>query len=164
MEKNYFIFRHGMTFASKYNRWYFHKLYSATILEEGKPSVLKLSKYLKNVPTDFNVSSPFLRCRQTVELVTSITNKKFTFDERLSERTFEFSGSFRKRVLNFIDEMEKSPHKNILICTHSAVIRELVDFLTENDLTPDKRRDAPLPGVLTIIKKGKIEEIDFNEK
>jgi broad specificity phosphatase PhoE len=163
MHKIYYIFRHGETHATKHKRWYWHTLYSATILEEGKPSVLRLAKYLKNIPTDYNVSSPFLRCRQTVELVNKVTGKKFEFDKRISERTFELPWTFRNRILSFILEMENTKHKNILICTHSACIRELVAYLTKNNLTPKKEYEAPLPGVLTIIKDGNIEEINFNE-
>jgi len=162
--KNYYIFRHGETFATKQKKWYWNKLYSATILEEGKPSVLRLAKYLNNIPTDYNVSSPFIRCRQTAELVTEITGKKFEFDKRIGERTFELSWTFRKRILSFITLMENSDYKNILICTHSADIRELVAYLAKENLTPKKEYEAPHPGVLTIVKNGKIEEIDFNEK
>jgi len=161
--KTYYIFRHGETFATKQNRWYWHKLYSATILEEGKPSVLRLATHLKNIPTEYNVSSPFLRCRQTAQLVTEITGKKFEFDSRLGERTFELPWRYRNRILKFINDMEASSYENILICTHAAVIRVLVAHLTRKDLSLREKIVAPRPGVLSIIKEGKITEINFNE-
>lgn len=161
--KNYYIFRHGETFATKRKVWYWHRLYSATILEEGKPSVIRLAKSLKEVNTDYNVSSPFIRCRQTAELVTSETGKKFEIDTRIGERTIQLKSTYQKKVLSFLNEMEDSNHQNILICTHSAAIKVIIKYLSKNHISNKERVKAPLPGVLTIIKNGKLEEINFNE-
>jgi broad specificity phosphatase PhoE len=163
-DKIYYIFRHGETHATKTNRWYWHRLYSATILEEGKPSVIKLANYLKDVKTDFNVSSPFLRCRQTTEIVEEITAKKFVFDKRIGELTFQPPWIFRRRILEFINEMEKSNLQNILVCTHSAVITVLLNHLTISDPSRKEKLVAPRPGYLSIIKNGELKEINFNEK
>lgn len=163
MSKTYYIFRHGETFATRQKRWYWHKLYSATILEEGKPSVLRLADYLKKIATDYNVSSPFLRCRQTAEIVSVTTGKEFKFDTRIGEHTFELPWEFKNRILNFINEMENSDKQNILICTHGVIIQMLIRYLAKDSLTLHERIVAPLPGVLTVIKDGKLKEIDFNK-
>ena len=164
MSKNYYIFRHGETFATRKKRWYWNKLYSATILEEGKPSVLRLADYLKKIATDYNVSSPFLRCRQTVEIVSTITGKEFEFDARIGEHTFELPWTYENRVLSFTNEMENSDKQNILICTHGVIIQMLMRHFVKDGITLKEHLAAPLPGVLTIIKDGKLKEIDFNKQ
>lgn len=165
MGKNYYVFRHGETHVTKTKgRYgYGHKVYSATILEEGKPSVTRLANHLKKIETDYNVSSPFLRCRQTAEIVNQITGKEFVFDKRLGEIVFVPPWFFRRRVLSFISEMESSSHENILICTHAAVITVLLNHLTTDGPTSKEKLRAPNPGVLSVIRDGKLEEIDFNE-
>ncbi len=162
MDKTWYIFRHGETSATINKRWYWHEFYSATILEEGKPSIIKLAENLKQVKTDFNVSSPFIRCRQTAELVTEITGKKFAFDSRIKEYGFEIPWAFKKRLLRFIKDLEISKYKKILICTHAIVIEFLIQYLVYGHVSLRKRLSAPLPGVLTIIKNQKIQEINFN--
>jgi len=164
MNKTYYIFRHGETFATKKgNGIYWLKIFSAPILEEGKPSLLKLAKYLKNVPSDFNVASPFLRCQQTAELVTSITGKKFDSDARIREYTLELPWRFKRRVLHFMQDMEKSEYQHIVICTHSIVIEMLVQYLLKGKIHLRERIISPLPGVLTIVANKKSEVINFNE-
>lgn len=163
MSKTYYIFRHGETFATKQKGWYWYKLYSATILEEGKPSILRLAEYLKKIPTDFNVSSPFLRCRQTVDIVSTITGKEFKFDKRIGEHTFEFPWVFKKRILSFVNEIENSDKQNILICTHGVVIQMLIKYLAKDNPTLIESMVAPFPGVLIIIKDGKLIDMNFNK-
>lgn len=162
--KTYLIFRHGETFATKAKSWYWHRIYSAPILEEGKPAIIKLGQYLKDIPTDFNVCSPFLRCRQTAEIVTGLTGKKFELDSRIREYSFEFPYYLKKRVLNFLTEMEASDKKTILICTHAIIIELIIQYLTKGKLSLRERLAAPLPGVLTIIKNKQLKEINFNPK
>jgi broad specificity phosphatase PhoE len=160
--KTYYIFRHGETFATKANKWYWHKLYSAPILEEGKPAIIKLAEYLKNKPSDYNVCSPFLRCRQTAEIVTTITGKEFEFDRRIREYEIEFPINFKKRIMNFLLELENSDKQNIVICTHSLVIEMIIQYLTRGKISLRERIKAPLPGVLTIIQNHQLQEINFN--
>jgi broad specificity phosphatase PhoE len=163
MDKTYYIFRHGETFATRNKRWYWHEYYSASILEEGKPSISKLAKYLRHVKTDFNVSSPFIRCRQTVELVTQITAKKFVFDSRLKEYGLELPWAFKRRLLNFIKDMESSKYNKILICTHAIVIEMLIQYLEQDRISLRERVSAPFPGILTIIENRKSQTLNFNQ-
>lgn len=161
--KTYYIFRHGETFVTKQGGWYWHKLYSAPILEEGKPVIEKMANYLKNIPSDYNVSSPFLRCMQTAQIVSKITGKKFATDRRIREWDFEIPYYFKKRVLSFIQEMEASDRKVIVVCSHAFVIQAMIQFLTVGKVSLREFLAAPLPGVLTIIKEKQVETVDFNK-
>ena len=162
--KTYYIFRHGETFVTKKGGWYWHRLYSAPILEQGKPVITKMAHYLKDIESDYNVRSPFLRCQQTAEIVTDITGKIFEVDRRIREWDFEIPYYFKRRVLNFITEMEKSDKQVILVCTHALVLQVMIQYLTLGNVNMGKLLAAPLPGVLTIIKEKKAEQIDFNLK
>jgi broad specificity phosphatase PhoE len=163
MDKTYYIFRHGETSATLNKRWYWHKFYSATILEEGKPSIIKLAEYLKHVKTDFNVSSPFIRCRQTAQLVTQITGKEFAYDSRIKEYGLELPWMFKRRLLSFIKNLEISKYDKVLICTHAIVIETLIQYLEHGRIDLRERIAAPFPGVLTIITNKKSQTLNFNE-
>ena len=162
MKKTYYIFRHGLTLAVKRKRWYWQTLYSAQIVEEGKPSIERLAEYMKYVKADYYVCSPFIRCKQTATIVSKATGKKFVTDKRIGEYVFEFPWNFKKRILRFITDMEASDYKTIVICTHSIAIEMLIQFVTNGKLRFSHRLTAPLTGVLTIIKDGKITEKNFN--
>jgi broad specificity phosphatase PhoE len=164
MKKTYYIFRHGLTLPVKKKQWYWHTLYSAHLIDEGKPSVERLAAYMKDIKADYYVSSPFLRCRQTAEIVTRVTGDKFATDKRLGEYVFEFPWNFKKRILSFISDMETSGYKSIVICTHSIVIEMLIQYITNEKLRFFHRLTAPLTGVLTIVKDGKISEKNFNNE
>ncbi len=162
MDKTYYIFRHGQTTATLNKRWYWAKFYSAKILDEGKPSIIKLAEYLKQVKTDFNVCSPFLRCRQTAEIVSEVTGKVFVFDSRIKEYSLELPWTFKRRLLNFVKDMETSKHTKILICTHAIDIEMLIQYLQNGRIHLWERVTAPLPGVLTIITNKKSTVVNFN--
>ncbi len=163
MKKTYYLFRHGLTQAVKDKRWYWGKLYSADILDEAKPSIIKIGELLKDIDSDFNVSSPFKRCIQTSEIITEITGKKFVTDRRLGEYAFEFPWTFKKRVMGFIEDMENSKHRTVIICTHAVVLEMLIQYFTNGNISLRHRIKAPLTGVLTIIKDKKISSKDFNQ-
>lgn len=161
--KTYYIFRHGETFVTKKGGWYWHKLYSAPILEEGKPVIAKMAKYLKKIDSDYHVRSPFLRCQQTADIVTDMTGKIFEVDRRIREWDWEIPYYFKKRVLYFLQEMETSDKQVILVCTHAFVIQLLVQYLTTGKVGWRQLLVAPLPGVLTIIKEKQVQIMDFNK-
>jgi len=163
MNKTYYLFRHGITQPVKDGRWYWGTLYSADILDEAKPTTIRIGQYLKDIDTDFHVTSPFKRCVHTAAIVTEITGKEFVTDKRLSEYTLEFPWNFKKRILRFIEDMENSKHKTIVICTHAVVLEMLIQYFTNGHISLRHRIKAPLTGVLTIIKDKKISSKDFNE-
>src|SRR3989337_3356148 len=94
----FYILRHGHTYASWNRIPYGETLYSADIIQQGIKSIKKIGKYLKNIESDYNVSSEFKRCRQTVEIISKISGGKFEFDARLNEDVEEDKNLFIKRV------------------------------------------------------------------
>ena len=166
--KNYYIFRHGL--ATHSTTGYGDEIFSAHILPEGKKAIERMAEYLKNISTDFNVSSELIRCQETAEIVSRVTGKKFATDSRINEYSAEENYSnesfeaFRQRLLTFLLELEQDEAKQtIIICTHGAVIAGIKHILTEGRFTTDSRFDFPAPGVLIIVKPdGTIKEMDFN--
>ncbi len=169
MAKTFYLFRHGETFVTRGQRlWYYPRflpetafsygarVFSASILEEAKPTLQKLAEYLKDIPTDFNASSQFRRCRQTVQIVEKETKKEFIFDKRLNEFVFETPWAFRHRVKSFLKTLVDKDYQNVAICTHGAVLSLLASLLT------GKAVGFPKPGVLVIIKGNQIKYQDFN--
>ncbi len=163
MSKTYYIFRHGETFATLKNRGYGLKIISASILESAKPVINKMALFLKNIPTDYNATSPYRRCLQTTQIITDITGKQFVIDKRLSEFFLETFGRLRNRVQNFINQMESSDHQTILICTHGAVMTAFISLLSKDEFRARDLSDYPRPGILIKISNGQIEEYDFND-
>ena len=169
MAKTFYLFRHGDTFVTRGQRlWYYPtflpetafsygiKVFSASILDEAKPTIQKLAKYLKEIHTQFNASSQFRRCRQTVEIVEKETQKEFVFDKRLNEFVFETPWAFRYRVRSFLQDLEKKSFQSVAICTHGAVLALIATILT------GQKVGFPKPGVLVIIKGTEISYKDFN--
>jgi broad specificity phosphatase PhoE len=165
----FYLFRHGETFVTRGQRlWYYPtflpetafsygtKIFSASILPESKVFLDKMAEYLKVIPTDFNASSQFRRCRQTVQIMEQINHKEFIFDKRLNELVLETPWAFRYRVRSFLQEVEKKKYKTVVVCTHGAVLAMISTILT------GKTVGFPKPGVLVIIKNGQITYKDFN--
>lgn len=160
----YYIFRHAQTFASKYFVDYEGDNFSTPILHEGKEAILKMANYLKDIPSDFNVSSPYLRCKQTVEIISQVTGKEFIFDDRIGEYYQIEYPDFRARVVDFLEELKKKNYQSVVICTHGAVISVLMHLLF--DKIPEQNipfNEYKKTGVLVIIKDGNFQEIDFND-
>ena len=188
--KTYYIFRHGETFVTKGQKLsYGTKVFSADILDECKPALEKLGRYLKKYPTDLNTSSRFKRCRQTVEIISRTSGKEFTFNSRLNEFFFELPYFFKKRVRNFLVEINNQEIESVAICTHGAVINELIRQINPGafktllrkspDPTPPLQTEASrkslqlenkltftkylAPCVLLILTENSVREINFNE-
>lgn len=162
MAKTYYIFRHGETFATKSGGGYGVRIFNAPILPEGKEAIEKMAKFLKAKDVDLSLSSPFKRCKQTVEIISGITGSEFKFDKRLSEFFLETFGHFKRRIKNLVDEVESSDYKSVAICTHGAVISGLTGFLTKGVFEVLSVPDYPDPGVLIIIRDHHLEEVNFN--
>lgn len=161
--KTYYIFRHGDTFVTEgKSLWgYGVRMYSAEILPKARPTLQKLGAYLKSVPDSFNASSEFLRCKQTVDIISKVSEKQFVFDKRLNEHFLEPFGRLQRRLQSFLDDAEKSSYENILICTHGACIAGLIDLLLTGSIRPFNF-NYPMPGVLTIVREKSVQQISFN--
>lgn len=153
-----------MTTPVKNNVSYGDQVFSAEILPEGRPAIEHLARYLKDIPDSLNLSSPFNRCLQTVEIVTEITGKEFVADPRLNEIAagkIELPHHFQKRVKSIYDEAQNSPFENVLICTHSAVLSALIKLITHSHWPWFMLKTIP-PGVLIISEGKTMSQIDFN--
>ena len=158
-----YIFRHGETYQTKNNILYGENVYSSKILPEGIPTVKKLANYLKDKKTDANFSSPFLRCRQTVEIVSEVSKKEFTFDNRLSEFIPENETLFSlfKRTKDFYEEIENK-YKSVSVCTHGYIISCLTQLATKGHIRQEELDNFPKPGILLEAENEKIKSINFN--
>ena len=159
-EKKYYIVRHGLATYSKTG--YGHEVYSAELKPEGIPPIERLAEYLKDISTDYNVSSAVLRCVQTTEIISSIAGKQFVTDPRLKEFYGEDQFSLIKRVRSFVEEMDQSEYQNILICTHGAVIAGLKHFLTTGFFEFKNSADYSGTGQMMVIQDKDVEILDFN--
>jgi broad specificity phosphatase PhoE len=158
----FYIFRHGETFVTRdKKRWYGRKVFSAQILEEGKPIIKKMGIYLKNVPSDQNFCSPYKRCRQTAEIITYATQKEFVYDKRLGEFLWEPLGYFKRRLKSFLKMVEKNNYQNVFVCTHGAVIPALIKLIQGKDFN-ETDLAKPNPGVLFIVEGKAVKAINFN--
>lgn len=185
----YYIFRHGETFVTTGKALnYGLKVFSADILDFCFPILKNLGLYLKNIPTDYNVSSQFKRCRQTVSIVSTVSRKQFIFDPQLNEFFFELPFFFRNRVRNFVKQIDQSQYRSVAVCTHGAVINELIKQINpEAFKTLAKKSPEPnppirieasrsslqlgnhltftqylAPGVLLVLTNSSAQEINFN--
>lgn len=154
-----YLLRHGL--ATHSTNGYGDQIVTAQILPESIPIIKKMAEFLKDKPTDVNISSEFLRCKQTARMITNITNKQFEFDKRLNEFYEETFTQFKERLQNFLQEVGNKKYSSILICTHGAVIAGLKHLLLKNNLEEENLSDFALPNVLTIIQLRQIKEISF---
>ncbi len=158
-----YLFRHAQTFESKNSIDYGADNFNTPILYEGREPIEKMGEYLKNIPSDFNISSPFLRCKQTVEIITEKTGKEFDFDNKLGEFIDIPYVQFKLRIANFLEEMKSKNYKTILICTHGAVMSVLLHLLL--DRIPEKSipvSEYVKTGVLIKVENQMVEKLDFN--
>ena len=165
MSKTYYIFRHGETYFSKNKIHYGESVYSAEILPEFVPTVKKLAEFLKGQIEDANFASPYLRTRQTVEIVREQTGKEFTFDDRLGEEMIttgkESYDDLIERLSGFMNDMEKSDDKVIALCSHGWPIAALVNLITKGEMKYVWLDNMILTGQLAIIRDKQMEVKSF---
>ena len=157
----YYIFRHGQTFNSKFHLPYPKNNKSVEILPEGIPTLERLARYLKNIKSNHNFSSEYLRCQQTTKIIDEIAGLKFKKEARLNEFNQETFSEFTSRIKDFLEEVEKRKYQTVVICTHGAGISTIKNLLIKGRM---KRRYLPFypkPGILLCIEGKKIQKIDF---
>lgn len=163
---NIYIYRHGATHESKNNLGYGANVFTAPLLPEGLPIIEKLAQKISDLQTDYNVSSEVERCRKTVAIVEKVTGKTFTYDSRINEFDEYHNESFddlKKRIKNFLEDVENKRYQNILICTHGAVIAGITSFTQKGDFSVSDIHNYPQTGVLVSIVEGAINYTDFNK-
>lgn len=160
MQQTYYIFRHGK--AVEDNEAYGEKVLTASLLSNSLDPIKRLAEFLKTIPESTNFSSTLLRCRQTAEIVSSITDKKFFFDKRLNEFHNESFDSFTNRVKEFLEEECYPKNGKTLICTHAAVIAAMKHLICFGKFEIQNQLDYIQPGELLIIQNKKVKKINFN--
>jgi broad specificity phosphatase PhoE len=135
------------------------------VLPKGIPTLERIGKYLKDIHTQKNFVSPFIRCLDSAKIIGRISGKKFIVDDRIREleNNGEKFTNFRSRVSDFVADIERKNYSAISICTHGAVIAALKHLLTKRKFYFFQVIDYPDPGNLTIIKNGKVETMNFNQ-
>ncbi len=159
----FYIFRHGETYYNKQYGLYDKDNFQTPLLYEGKEVVERLANFLKDIPSDYNVSSPFERCRETVKIISEISGKEFLFDERVGEFYKENYQEYREKIEDFLKEVEEKGYQSVIICTHGATMSQLIHLIC--DESPEKEipvSEYDSTGVLVVIEDRKIREIDFN--
>ncbi|QQG41745.1 MAG: histidine phosphatase family protein [Candidatus Woesebacteria bacterium] len=165
----FYIFRHGNTIDSDslLTKFFGHKhdSHDLVILPKALPALKKIGAFLEKVDTDANFSSPYLRCRQSTQIVSHIANKKYTVDERLREyeKNGEKFSSLRKRVRSFLDYVAKKNYSSISICTHGGIIAAIKHLATGGNFYFFQLWDFPAPGNLIVMKDGEVKTINFNK-
>ncbi len=165
----FYIFRHGDTI----NTGGINRLLKKgggprdlPILPKSKYALEKIGEYLKDIKTDANFTSPYLRCRESSEIVGKISKKEFIVDERIRELRDDIHGfvHFKKRVREFLKEIEEKGYSSVAICTHGAIIVAIKHIVRDGYFFYFQGIDFPSPGKLMILKGKKVRIIDFNKK
>jgi len=163
--KKFYIFRHAETYFSKFDISYGEQTESAEILPEGISAIKKMAEFLAKIKTDANFSSPYRRCRQTVEIVKEISKKEFLFDDRLRDwyKGKEEVEIMISRIKDFFEELKSKNFKTIAICTHGYPINTLIALATKGDVKTSDLQDYPKPGILVEIVDRKVKYLDFDK-
>jgi len=145
---------------------YGDKVESAEILEEGKPAIVKLANYLKDIETDVNFTSPYKRCIQTSGIVSEVTGKVYEIDVRLRDwdPRVESLPEHIKRLDNYCNELQTMNHElnTVSICTHGYPINAVIAYFTKGRILESELPNFPAPGILVTIRDKKLSYKDFN--
>lgn len=163
MNKTFYLVRHGLATKSLFG--YGNNIFAATLLPDHTAPIKRIGSFLAKIPTDYNASSEFPRCRQTADIISKKTGRQFFFDNRLNEyhpKSREPFSVFNDRLKNFLGEIKSKKEKHILIVTHGAVIAGLKHLILSNRFWRIHLFDFPKTGSLVIIKNGETETLDFN--
>jgi len=161
MRNKYILMRHGET---RYQENKIPMIYTEeenlgiSLTEKSKKKLEKVAKELKEKNIDVIYSSPYVRTKQTAEIIAKEICKDIIFDKRLIDiklgalhgksvlgyyetyikhKSFsnkheggESWGDVQKRVIDFIEEIDKKYiNKKILIVSHGDPVWFLAGFL-----------------------------------
>lgn len=166
MDKTYYIFRHGDTYATKTKTAYNETIFTAEIIPESYDAIKRIGSVLSKESIDYFASSEIIRCRQTADMVSAITNIPYDVDKRLSEYdpdspyVAESTEQFVQRIVSFVEEMKQNTYQHIAICAHGSSSAAITNLLLYNSFTEEDFLEYPAPGVLWIVHNKKIKEID----
>lgn len=120
----YFMMRHGEALDNTEHREDLYGDPQNHLTEKGRDGVVHAAANLKQERIDLIITSPFLRTRETALLVQKelgLPDDAVIVDERLHERNEQTFIEVRRRVGEFLFEIEsRYHHKNILIIGHGG--------------------------------------------
>ncbi len=153
----YFVMRHAEALHNVNNTEDFRGDPDNHITGKGRDEAIKAGADLKNKNINLIVISPFLRTRETAEVVRKelgLAEGLVIVDERLHESSGEDIDEVRKRVGESLYEIEsKNVKKNILIISHGYPLWTL-DKVASGDTRGPFTEDQ-------MLKTGEIREIVF---
>lgn len=161
MNNTLYLFRHGLATTS--TQGYGDQIKSAGLLPEGVQQARRIGEFLKGIHSDTFYSSTYPRCTQTSDIISTITDITYQTDKRLNEYNEISFEDFVTNLRSFLHEISQKEAQNILICTHAADIIALKKLIFNEDLNvEDILSNDPPTGVLQIIHKTSLKEMDFN--
>lgn len=173
-ETIFYLVRHAQSHpsSSKYHTdW--------PLSEIGKKQALELSHLLQTLRIDTIISSPYLRCRQTIEPYLVNCNMSYSVEEDFRERLIskeiiegfydvwynswedfnyslpgcESSYTAQNRFVKAIEKQEKiNQGKSILISTHGNVMGLFLNWI-DNKYGREEAENLRNPDILKVIKK-----------
>ena len=173
-----YVVRHGETLENA-NNCLVGRL-NSSLTEEGINQAKKVSEYFKDKNIDLIVSSPLDRCKQTSEIISNENIPIIYSDSLLGRDHGEFTGKPKEsinfdeywnynknikyekaesvkdlynRVAKLVEDIkEKYKDKNIIIVTHSGIMRVLYYYF--NGIQNN--------GILSEITIGNLEVFEYN--
>lgn len=141
--------------------WYGLKYFSAHIHPQGIPAVEKIAYFLKKKPIDYFVSSEYLRCVETADIISVIAKEEFDYDPALNSIFIETPRHFNNRIKQFVSSLERSHYENIAICSHGLVISLLIHHLTGKKVPLKDMLFHLKPGKIVVIRNGKVQKVVY---
>lgn len=139
----YLIMRHGEALSNAQGKDDLYGDPNNYMTDRGKEGVVATAAKLGKI--DLIYTSPFLRTRETAEImrkVLSLTENAVIVDERLHEHNEHNRDLVRKRVGEFLFEIErKYENKNILIVSHGGplwVLEKVASGIKSNDFSVEQ--------------------------
>ncbi|TMD50504.1 MAG: histidine phosphatase family protein [Chloroflexi bacterium] len=102
------------------------------LTKTGRRQAEALAAWLKKEPLDAILSSPYVRCVQTLEPLAE--ERKLPIEPR---KDLE-EGSGGESLIRLVAQFEG---RNIVLCTHGDLVEEFLEQLVEQELVPRGRAD-----------------------
>jgi phosphohistidine phosphatase SixA len=123
------------------------------LTKAGHRQAQALAESLRNERIDKILSSPYVRCMQTVEPLATAVQLPIEPSQDLEE------GAGASRVIRLI---ERFKGRNIVLCTHGDVVEELVEKLIERGLVSRARASNEKGGTWVLDEQdGKITRAKY---
>ena len=100
------------------------------LTKSGRRQAEELAAWLKKEPIDAILSSPYVRCKQTLEPLAQ--QRKLPIEPR---KDLE-EGSGGESILRMVQEFKG---RNVVLCTHGDLVEEFLEQLIQKGLVPKGR-------------------------